>query len=97
MQVESVGARAGHKEALQSQLAITQIQVSFHSATAVLYMESPNTDISHGDEYESTAEHESALLCKKRSGMERELNQSFRTSPVFTKVRFTAKVEKPVK
>jgi len=62
VQVGSVGARAGHKEELQSQLAITQIQVSFHSATAVFYMESPNTYI------EKHEKHENALLYKKRSG-----------------------------
>jgi len=91
VQVGSVGARAGHKEALQSQLAITQIQVSFHSATAVFYMESPNTGIS------KSTRSTRALCCIRNVVVELELNQSFRTSPVFAEVRFTEETEKPVK
>lgn len=61
-------ARAGHKEALQSQLAITQIQVSFHSATAGTLYGVPQHAYIARRRVESAAEHESALLYKKRSG-----------------------------
>lgn len=46
---------------------------------------------------ESTAKHESALLCGRNVVVERELNQSFWTSPVFAEVRFTVEAGKPVK
>jgi len=91
-QVRGVGARAGHKEALQSQLAITQIQVSFHSATACLYTGVLNIGISLGSEIESRRGGKSALCYKKRRNRVRI--ESVIPKESFTKARFTEEARK---
>lgn len=84
-----VGARVGHKEALQSQLVITQIQVSFYSATACPIWPSSTSVFQRN---RIAPKYESALCHKKRRNRVRI--ESVTPEESFTKAHFAEEAKK---
>lgn len=66
------------------------------SDSCTLYEVPPAPHTSHGDESKAPRSTR-PLCCVRNVVVERELNQSFRTSPVFTEVCFTEEAGKPSK